>query len=170
MLKYVNWSGSLDSKTRTYLHWGDMCMCHITMDVLNLGEVLLSHLDQLWPRSLISELGWALLLWRSCVFIMVSVLLQKTTETNQIRWDEYHVVRRFETFWGLSFPLTTAWFVTKILYSKTKLPSYRGRVLSHMSGRLLKYAASKEHFGQRRQSQNALWQKIIPKSWTREIF
>ncbi len=147
MLKYVNWSGRLDSKTRTYLHWGDMCMCHITMDVLNLGEVLLSHLDQLWPRSLIRELGRALLLWRSCVFIMVSVLLQKTTKTNQIRWDECHVVRRFETFWGLSFPLTTAWFVTKTLYSKTKWPCYRDRILSHVSSRFLNYAASKDHFG-----------------------
>jgi len=50
-------------------------MCHIAMDVLNLGKVLLGHLDQLWPRSLIGELGRALLLCRSCVFVMLSVLL-----------------------------------------------------------------------------------------------
>lgn len=171
MLKYVNWSGSLDSKTRTYLHWGDMCMCHITMDILNLGEVLLSHLDQLWPRSLIGELGRALLLWRSCVFIMVSVLLQKTTETSQIRWDEYHVIRRFETFWDLSFPLTTAWFVTKTLYSKTKWPSYRGRILRHISEKAIPKCIMTNNNSKMLNKRNILSLfHSIPRSYNKKLF
>ena len=50
-------------------------MGDVAMDVLDLGQALLGHLDQLGPRGLVHKLGRAWLL-RGRVLIVVPVLLQ----------------------------------------------------------------------------------------------
>ena len=59
-------------------------MCHVAVDVLDLGDVLLRHLDQLGARTLVCELGGALLLGGR-VLIVVLVLLRRT---ERYRGDE----------------------------------------------------------------------------------
>ena len=59
----------------TYLHGGDVCVGYVAVDVLDLGQALLGHLDQLGPRGLVQELGGAGLL-RGRLPIVVPVLLE----------------------------------------------------------------------------------------------
>lgn len=57
-----------------YLHGGDVGVGHIAVDVFELRDVLLGHLDELGAGSLVGELRRALLLGRP-VLIVVFVLL-----------------------------------------------------------------------------------------------
>lgn len=62
-------------------------MGHVAVDILNLREVLLGHLDQLGPGAVLRELGRALLLGRR-VLIVVSVLLWDTVEERHRQGEE----------------------------------------------------------------------------------
>lgn len=49
-------SETLSQGSRLYLHGRDVCVGHVAVDVLDLRDVLLSHLDALRARRLVAEL------------------------------------------------------------------------------------------------------------------
>lgn len=67
-------------------------MCHIAVNILDLGQALLGHLDQFGPRPVLGELRGALVLRRR-VLIMVPVLLKREEgrgrerESNSVRTE-----------------------------------------------------------------------------------
>lgn len=69
-------------KGEHYLHGGYVGMAHISMNILDLRQVLLCHLDQFSSSCLLCELGGALVLGGR-VIIMVSVLLKHKEESER---------------------------------------------------------------------------------------
>lgn len=63
------------TEASSYLHGGDVSVAHVSVHVLDLGEVLLRHLDQLRPSGLLRQLGGALVLGGR-VLILMPVLLE----------------------------------------------------------------------------------------------
>lgn len=53
-----------------------MRMGNKPMDILNLWQILLWYMNQLWTRHLIGNMWRAVLLWR-CIFILIAVFLKK---------------------------------------------------------------------------------------------
>lgn len=60
-----------------YLYWWNMRMGNKSMDILNLWQILLWYMNQLWTCDLIGNVWRAVLLWR-CIFILVAIFLKKT--------------------------------------------------------------------------------------------
>lgn len=63
-----------------YLHGGDVSMGHIAVDIFDLWDVLLGHLDEFGARRLVRELRWALLLWRAVLIVVFVFLWRKQKE------------------------------------------------------------------------------------------
>ncbi len=73
---------TVEGAVSLYLHGWDVSMGHVSVHILDLGQVLLCYLDQLRTPRLLCELRGALVLGGR-VLIMVPVLLQQETHKHK---------------------------------------------------------------------------------------